>query len=43
MAEEELHWVDLLPIDDMLGDPMLPVNIAVRGMRPGEVIGIRHR
>jgi hypothetical protein len=38
-----LHWVDLLPIDDVLGDPFLAVNVAVRGMNPGDVIGIRHR
>lgn len=43
VAEEKLHWVDLLSIDHVLGDPMLPVNLAVRGMQPGEVIGIRHR
>jgi uncharacterized protein (DUF2249 family) len=43
VSETSLHWVDVLPIDDVLGDPMLPINIAVRGMELGEVIGIRHR
>lgn len=42
VAEEKLHWVDLRSIDSVLGDPMLPVNVAVRGMQPGEIIGIRH-
>jgi uncharacterized protein (DUF2249 family) len=41
--ESCLHWVDLLPIDNVLGDPMLPVTVAVRRMQPGGTIGIRHR
>ena len=41
--ETHLHWVDLLPIDDVLGDPMLPVTVAVRRLQPGQTIGIRHR
>ena len=41
--EERIHWVNLLPVDDVLGDPMLPVTVAVRKMQPGQTIGIRHR
>ncbi|MBF6612938.1 MAG: hypothetical protein IVW55_07380 [Chloroflexi bacterium] len=41
--ESCLHWVDLLPIDDVLGDPMLPVTVAVRHLQPGVTIGIRHK
>ena len=41
--ESYLHWVDLLPIDEVLGDPMLPVTVAVRRLQPGGTIGIRHK
>ncbi|MBF6614305.1 MAG: DUF2249 domain-containing protein [Chloroflexi bacterium] len=41
--ESYLHWVDLLPIDRVLGDPMLPVTVAVRRLQPGGTIGIRHK
>ena len=40
---KELSWVDLIPIDDVLGDPMPAVSIAVNTMKPGDVIGIKHR
>ena len=41
--EARLHWVDVLPIDDVLGDPLLPINLGVKRMGPGSVIGIRHK
>ena len=41
--EARLHWVDVLPIDDVLGDPLLPINLGVKRMAPGGVIGIRHK
>jgi len=36
-------WVNLLPIDDVLGDPFPPISLAVRQLEPGRVLGIRHR
>jgi uncharacterized protein (DUF2249 family) len=41
--EARLHWVDVVPIDDVLGDPLLPINLGVKRLAPGDVIGIRHR
>lgn len=43
VADADLTWVDLLPLDDTQGDPFLPVSLAVKAMPPGCVIGIRHR
>jgi uncharacterized protein (DUF2249 family) len=39
----KLHWVDVLPIDNVQGDPLPPINLAVKQMLPGTVIGIKHR
>ena len=33
----------LRPIDKVLGDPMLPVTVAVRRLQPGGTIGIWHK
>jgi len=38
-----LPWVNLLSIDDVLGDPFPPISLAVRQLEPGRVLGIRHR
>lgn len=40
---ERLKWVDVLPIDEIGGDPMPPINIAVNGLQCGEVVGIKHK
>ncbi len=39
----QIKWVDLAPIDEALGDPMPPINIAVNTSKPGDVIGIIHK
>lgn len=39
---EQIKWVDVTPIDAVLGDPMPPINIAVNTSKPGDVIGIKH-
>ncbi|HET6385616.1 MAG TPA: hypothetical protein VFJ58_19670 [Armatimonadota bacterium] len=41
--EDSIHWVNLLPIDDVLGDPIPPISTAVRRMPPGSALAIRHR
>jgi hypothetical protein len=38
----QIAWVDVTPIDAVLGDPMPPINIAVNAAKPGEVVGIKH-
>lgn len=38
-----LHWVNLLPLDEVLGDPLPPIVVAVKNMPSGGVIGIKHR
>jgi len=38
----QITWVDVTPIDAVLGDPMPPINIAVNTSQPGDVIGIKH-
>jgi uncharacterized protein (DUF2249 family) len=40
---EALHQVNVLPIDDVLGDPFIPISIAFKRMAPGSVILLRHR
>jgi uncharacterized protein (DUF2249 family) len=39
----KIHWVDVLPIDNVQGDPFPPISLAVKQMLPGTVIGIKHR
>lgn len=39
----QIKWVDLTPIDEVLADPMPPINIAVNTSKPGDVVGIIHR
>lgn len=39
----KIKWVDVTPIDAILGDPMPPINIAVNTSKPGEVVGIKHK
>jgi hypothetical protein len=43
VADDNITWVDVTPIDDRLGDPMAPINVAVNTSKPGSVIGIRHK
>lgn len=40
---EKILWVDVTPIDSEFGDPMPPINIAVNGSKPGDVVGIKHK
>lgn len=40
---ELIKWVDVTEIDDVFGDPMPPINVAVNTSKPGEIIGVRHR
>ncbi|MFA6209799.1 MAG: hypothetical protein WCT03_18175 [Candidatus Obscuribacterales bacterium] len=39
---DKIEWVDVTPIDAVLGDPMPPINIAVNTAKPGEVVAIKH-
>lgn len=39
----DLHRVDVLPIDDILGDPFPPISLGFKWMQPGEVILLLHR
>ncbi|CAN5348599.1 hypothetical protein BH11CYA1_BH11CYA1_45650 [soil metagenome] len=41
--DTKIKWVDVLLGDENLEDPMPPINIAVNGLKPGEVIGIKHK
>jgi hypothetical protein len=36
-------WVDVVPIDEVGGDPFPPISLAVKQLTPGGVLGIRHR
>jgi rhodanese-related sulfurtransferase len=38
-----LHQVNVLPIDDVLGDPFIPISIAFKRLLPGGVLLLRHR
>jgi hypothetical protein len=38
-----IPWVDVIPIDDVSGDPFPPISLAVKQLPPGGVLGIRHR
>lgn len=40
---DAIKWVDVLSIDEIGGDPMPPINIAVNGAQTGEIIGIKHK
>ncbi len=40
---DSIVWVDVTPIDSEFGDPMPPINIAVNGTKPGDVVGIKHK
>lgn len=40
---DDIKWVDVLPIDEIGGDPMPPINIAVNGSQQGEIVGIKHK
>ena len=43
IESEKLHQVNVLPIDDVLGDPFIPISVAFKRMQPGGVILLRHR
>lgn len=43
VESENLHAVDVRPIDDVLGDPFPPISVAVKRMPPGSVIVLWHR
>ncbi len=38
-----IPWVDVVPIDDVAGDPFPPISPAVKQLPPGGVLAIRHR
>jgi hypothetical protein len=40
---KDITWVDLIPIDDVLGDPMPTVNTAINAVKEGGVVGIKHK
>ena len=40
---EQIHWVDLMLIDEVLGDPIPPISLATKRMAPGSVIALRHQ
>jgi hypothetical protein len=40
---EKIRWVDVTPIDEQLGDPMPPINVAINTAKAGDVIGIIHK
>ncbi len=40
---EKIKWVDVTPLDEVLGDPMPSINIAVNTSKAGDVIGIKHK
>lgn len=39
----QIKWLDLLSVDDVLGDPFPPVSIAVKNLAPGAILAMRHR
>jgi len=41
--EASLHAVNVLTIDDVAGDPLPPINAALKRLTPGGVLVIRHR
>lgn len=41
--EEEIVWVDLLADDELLKDPMPPINIAISKLPPGGTLAIKHK
>lgn len=41
--ESKIIWVDVTPLDAVLGDPMPPINIAINSGKPGDIIGIKHK
>jgi hypothetical protein len=41
--EKQISWVDVLDGDERLADPMPPINIGVNALKPGEVIGVKHK
>lgn len=43
LDEKQIKWVDVLPGDETLEDPMPPINIAVNALMPGEILGIKHK
>lgn len=43
IVPETLHQVNVLPIDDVLGDPFIPISVAFKRMPPGAVLRLRHR
>lgn len=40
---DSIKWVDVLPIDEVSGDPMPPINIAVNQSEHGQIVGIKHK
>jgi len=40
--KDNIIWVDVTPIDAIHGDPMPPINIAINGSKPGDIVGIKH-
>ncbi|MDR3615307.1 MAG: hypothetical protein P4L53_17240 [Candidatus Obscuribacterales bacterium] len=42
-APEEIIWVDLIPTDEVLGDPMPTVSTAINTMKHGSIVGIKHK
>lgn len=43
ISDDNIPWVDLLPVDDAQGDPFPLVSVAVKEMAASSVIGVRHR
>lgn len=41
--EKQIPWVNVLIGDERLDDPMPPINTAVNALKPGEVVGIKHK
>ncbi|HEY9716927.1 MAG TPA: DUF2249 domain-containing protein [Trichormus sp.] len=41
--ENKIQWVDVLAGDEKLLDPMPPINIGVNSIKPGEVLGVKHK
>lgn len=43
IAPQSLHQINVLPIDDVLGDPFPPISLGFKWMQPGEVVLLLHR
>jgi hypothetical protein len=43
VRDEDIPWVDTLPMDDSHADPLPPLIARWKQMQPGDVIGILHR